>query len=249
LSAAPPRSLLSVAFGDFAGEVWGVAWSQPEPMLLLHLGGEDVSESIELRTPDGAADASAWRLLGPRVELLVEAAGPAVGLGEAEGDGGFEQLSRVRGTATVDGGRSIDCLGRRTLRSQLEPREYDSIRDVSAWFEPDEGLALVSLRPRKARGQSSDDVTAAVLDKSAPRPVAEARLSTTYDERGAPVRAGFELWLEEDDAEQYPRRAAGEAIGRGSRTTVGALDVLAEPLRWHSRGRDGVGVYLLARPQ
>jgi hypothetical protein len=214
----------------------------------LDLGGEDRAHLVELRTFEGAAEADEWRLTGAQTELVVEAAGHAVRLGQTEPSDRVEQLCRVRGTVTGDGGRSVDCLGRRSFRPRVDPRGYDSIRDVSAWFEPDEGLALVSLRPRKARGQSGDEVTAAVLDKSAPRAVTEARLSTTYNELGSPVRAGFELWLEEDDVEQYPRRAAGEAVGRGIRTTVGTLEVLAEPLRWHSRGRDGVGVYLLTRP-
>jgi hypothetical protein len=68
----------------------------------------------------------------------------------------------------------------------------------------------------------------------------------------------IELWLDQDpEVEQFPRRAAGEAlVTRGASAaepTAASVDgepeVQAQPLRCHSRGREGAGVYLLVRPR
>jgi hypothetical protein len=56
----------------------------------------------------------------------------------------------------------------------------------------------------------------------------------------------LELWLADEDSEPYPRRAAAQAVGAGVRGTgEGLQQVSAHLLRWHSRGRNGTGVYLL----
>jgi hypothetical protein len=57
---------------------------------------------------------------------------------------------------------------------------------------------------------------------------------------------GLELWVGDGD-EQFPRRAAGEALGPGEELSAGAMTVRILPLRCHSAGHDGPGVYLLAR--
>jgi hypothetical protein len=70
------------------------------------------------------------------------------------------------------------------------------------------------------------------------------------------VRATLELWLGDDDepaepgqekAAQYPRRAAGEASGRAATHEFGNLALGVQPFRWRAEGRDGAGMYLLAR--
>ena len=119
---------------------------------------------------------------------------------------------------------------------------------MSTWFEPDEGLALMAFRARKAKSHDGDVVTAAVLGPERAAPVEDPRLTTTYDAGGWPIRAGLELWLAgEGEEEQFPRRASGEAAGARAQSAAGELDLRAEPFRWHSRGRDGAGIYILAR--
>jgi hypothetical protein len=56
----------------------------------------------------------------------------------------------------------------------------------------------------------------------------------------------LELWLG-GEQESYPRRAAGESVGLGVSSFPPGLEIHAELLRCHSRGREGTGVYLLAR--
>jgi hypothetical protein len=198
----------------------------------------------------GSEELEDWQLSGEGAELELCAEGePAHSVtpgGEADG---FDQLCRARGRATIDGTEiEVDSLGVRAARSLIDLRAYESIRDVSAWFAPDEGIALVALRPRRARGHSRDEIAAAVLDPAGARTVTDPRISTTYAEDGVPVRAGLELWIG-DDGEQYSRRAAGEAVGAGALAADQDLELRAELFRWHSRGRDGAGVYLLARPR
>jgi hypothetical protein len=167
----------------------------------------------------------------------------------------------------------VDCLGWRSSRDgRIDLDRLGSFRQVSAWFEPGEGLAVLALRPRKARGQESDVVAAAVLETEHPGPVSEPRLSTTYTATGLPLRAGLELWIDdgsdagsereadrgrggedgdgvEPTAHQYPRRASGEALGAYADWKVAEFELHAELFRWHNRGRDGAGVYLLGQHQ
>jgi hypothetical protein len=122
---------------------------------------------------------------------------------------------------------------------------------VSAWFEPAEGIALLASRPRAAVGHDGDVLGAALFEAGHSIPVADPRLSTTYAPTGLPARVSAELWLGGDDeeAQEYPRRAAGESVGVVARSADTCLDVSAEPFRWHARGREGAGVYLLVRPR
>ena len=46
--------------------------------------------------------------------------------------------------------------------------------------------------------------------------------------------------------EQYPRRAAADAVGEAVRVQLDGITVAAWPLLWHSRGEEGAGVYILA---
>jgi hypothetical protein len=124
---------------------------------------------------------------------------------------------------------------------------------LAAWFDRDEALALSASRPRRARGQESDLITASLVESGLARTVIDPRLSTTYAGDGAPSRAGVELWVSEPSEEpdtngERPYRIAGEAAGSAATWSEGELQLAAYPLRCHSHGRDGAGVYLVGRP-
>jgi hypothetical protein len=247
----PPTVLRTLAFGDLARTVWGAAWipdSDGPALTLLGDGGEGTAIS-SLRL--SGEDAGEWRLDGDGAALVVSPAGDPVTV-EAPDDHveGFDQLCRVSGRFELDGAeRPVDCLGLRTSRSGgFDLGKLESVRAVSTWFEPDEGLALVAFRGRKAKSHEGDVITSAVLGPERAAPVEDPRLSTTYTAGGWPVRASLELWLAGDgEQEQFPRRAVGEAIGSQAQAAAGGLEIRAEPFRWHSRGREGAGLYLLAR--
>jgi hypothetical protein len=200
-----------------------------------------------------------WRIEGGGVSLVFTPAGPSGHGGSADSVLQSEdQLCSVDGRL-VDEGSEQQVSGRgwrSTLEGDFDLGGIDSFRQASAWFEPPHGLSLLALRPRQARGQDADLVAASVLESEPLPPVAEPRLSTTYDAAGTPARVGLELWLEADSAgkdpdddsdRQFPRRAAGESIGAGIQWELAGFRLHASLLRWHSRGDDGSGVYLLGQ--
>jgi hypothetical protein len=154
----------------------------------------------------------------------------------------------VAGRLTLAGETvSFDTSGRRGGRAGTEALDgLDSVREVSAWFEPAEAVALLALRPRRTKGHDQDAITAAVIDPEGWPPVTDPRLSTTYTAAGDPAHVGLELWS--DDPESFPRRLAGESTGSRAAASAGGWSVSAERLLCHSRGNEGMGVYLIARP-
>jgi hypothetical protein len=249
MTARGSTAFRTLAFGAIDMSFWGVAWMHGTgPEVFVGVGAGDRAITAAAALHDGG-ESEDWRLEGDGIELTASSNGIGVEPSAAEPASGFDALCRVHGRLLLDGAeRDIDCIGRRGAYAQRSDVErLESIRDVSAWFEPADGLALVALRPRKSRGQDSDLVTAVVFDPDTRHTVDDPRLSTTYTASGQPLRAGLEFWLGDDDEQQHPRRALGEAAGAGAAGQVGRFDVLAQPFRWQSRGRDGAGVYLLAR--
>jgi hypothetical protein len=244
--------LLSVAFGDLALGVWGAGLVLDEQTPFLCVGGRGAVAS-----PEGALHAGEpgepWRLAGDGLELVVEPVGDPVTVSRPDADvEGFDQLCRVSGSFVLDGTeQEVSCRGCRGRRvGERELTQFESLREVAAWFEPGDGLALAAFRPRKAKGQDADLVTASVLDGDGSSAVEDPRLSTTYAADGWPSRASLELWLGGEEEDQHLlRRATGEAAGGRVRAAWGEREVRAELFRWNSRGHDGAGVYLLARSQ
>jgi hypothetical protein len=244
-------ALRTLAFGDLEGTAWGAAWMPGAGgSALAALGAGDArTVAPSLRLTSGAEDGE-WRLDGDGAALTASPAGEPVAVHDTdEHVQGFDQLCRVTGRFELDGAdHAVDCLGLRTSRSgSFDLGKLESVRAVSTWFEPDEGLALMAFRERKAKAHDGDVVTAAVLGPETSPAVEDPRLTTTYDAGGWPVRAGLELWLAGDEHEQLPRRASGEAAGGRAQSAAGELELRAEPFRWHSRGREGAGIYILAR--
>lgn len=248
----------SLAFGDVETGLWGVAWAPAGSDTISVALGEGSEVSLASATLAGSDHAEDWRLEGDGVELVLAPSAPPVSGGEESGLDGFDQLCRAGGRLTLDGEeRELSGLGWRSTRGTLDLKRIESFRQVCAWFEPDECLALLAMRPRRARGQESDLIAASVIDPEPVPAVADPRLSTTYDRDGLPSRAGLELWFEEpaveappeeeQPPEHFPRRAAGEVLAPGVDWVQDDFTLHAAPVRWHSRGRDGAGIYLLGR--
>jgi hypothetical protein len=251
--SSPAAALRTLAFGDVARSVWGAAWIPgSDGSAVATVGGGAVAPVVSSLRVTVAQDGDEWRLDLGHATLVATPAGEVVDVHAAEDDiAGFDQLCRVTGTFVQSGTEhTVDCLGLRSSRTGgFDLGKIDSVRAVSTWFEPDEGLALIAFRGRKAKHHDDDVVTATVLGPEPSPSVEDPRLSTTYDAGGWPIRAGIELWLaaEGEDAPQFTRRAAGEASGARTETAAGELDLRAEPFRWRSRGREGAGMYILAR--
>jgi hypothetical protein len=231
-------ALRIVAFADPEARVWGTAVDAGERAIVFGAAGATGSaaghEAVGFVARDGE-----WLLDGESFELAVA---PSDDGRASTGD----ELCHVRGTVLVDGERvRVDCPGARA-DEPVAVEELNSLRGVWGWFEDHHALAVLALRPRGRDGHEDDRLEATLFDPEETIVVEEPRLSTTYTERGLPSRASLELWIAEGD-EQYPRRAAAEAISPGAGVRASGLAIQVTPMRCHSRGLDGGGVYLLAR--
>jgi hypothetical protein len=246
---AGPDQLRTLSFGDVDGNVWGAGLAAGSAALIV---GDRTGASVHVALPpDGwRAEGATWRLVGDGVELEVQ---PATDERESfphreggEPIRGIQELCRVRGAVSLSGAeRRVDCPGTRSVIDGIEPAALESMRAVAGWFAPDEAFTLLALRAPGSRGQESDLVAATLFDPEGWVPVADPRLSTTYDGAGVPTRVNLELWVSEGDNE-LPRRAAGEAAAPSATATADGMEMRAIPLRCHSRGREGGGVYVLA---
>jgi hypothetical protein len=226
-----------VAFGELDPARWGAALFRAETgagELVLGAPGEATFISVELD-----ASGQAWTLRGDGLELTIAPTGEGA-------------LDRVTGSLTFEDQRhDVDAPASRETLS--DPGELDSLRLLAAWFGDDEALALSASRPRGARGQENDLITASLVESGVARTVIDPRLSTTYTGDGVPSRAGVELWVSEpgeepDTSTERPYRIAGDAAGSGATWSEREFQLAAYPLHCHSHGRDGAGVYLLGRP-
>jgi hypothetical protein len=249
--ATGPDELRTFAFADPDGGLWGAALDAGTPALVF--GAADVTASA------GGAQAIAWsredpnwRLTGDGFELLVSPAPTGeLDVGEARRDGAgddpLEQLCQVSGVLRLDGAEhAVQCPGTRSVATGVDLREIESVRSVSGWFTDDNALSLLALRPAGSAGSDRDLLAATVFAPEGTVTVDEPRLSTTYQGDGLPTRTNLELWIGEGE-DQFPRRAAAVALSSGGEVNAGGVRLRVTPLRCHSRGLEGVGVYLLAR--
>jgi hypothetical protein len=213
----------------------GLDTSTVEPLRRwrLQFAGDDASLDLELEAT------------GPLAEL--DPSHPVARMG---GMVGYDQPVRVSGSAVVrDTHLTVDGLGQRG-HSWGSP-DWDRIelaRTVSAWLGDDLALSLTAVRPAGEDDHAAEAVVASILDRDddgAARTldVADARLSTTYDDEGRQRRAGLELWL---DSNGYARRAAGE-IACGTSLDLGRLRLDCAFFRWRMEGREGFGRYDVLR--
>jgi hypothetical protein len=256
------QELRTLAFGDLDAGLWGIAYvpfgveSGTAYVGALEEGGSTRIEELSFELP-----ATEWQMHADGIDVALEPAGePAQIVVPEHGIQVASQLCHVTGRVTLDGAdRQLDCFGQLGTRAWPEdPATLESLREIVVWFGQDEGVDLVSLRPRRSAGHDRDLVHAVLFEEGHAVPVADPRLSSTYTAAGRPSRASLELWLEDPDEDSpdgddagpphFPRRAAGESVGAGVRTAAGGMDVCAELFRWHMGGREGLGFYLLARP-
>ncbi|HTX47512.1 MAG TPA: hypothetical protein VMD48_14615 [Solirubrobacteraceae bacterium] len=257
MSAAQPGTIRALAFGDLVTGVWGLAGSSAVGAMATF------ADDVELDA--GSADEESLLAAGGLELRFRPTSETAPFLPPTAGIDGHLQLCEVEGAVRVDGvEREVACFG---IRSELRPpvTEIGSARLAAAWFGAGLGTAAVALRPARARGHESDLVACAFVDDGQTLEIDDPRLSTTYTDAGVPLRAGLELWPVEpihDDAAEpdesdeqpqhedepssyYPRRLAGESARDGSELVLPGTTLRAELFRWHTRGREGAGVYVI----
>lgn len=226
-------------FGDRDGDLWGVVVGGEQPRVAV---ARLTDADVELRPADlDVDDEDVWELISAGCELRFERAGATT----ATADGGESSLEpcRVSGSVTFDGERrEFDIGGVRSTALEIDGR--DSLRLFAAWFPAGHEIAALSTRPKGAKGQDRDSLGVIALGEEQPL-VIDPRLSTTYDDAGAPRRVGLELWLGDDaDGDLSPRRVAGASTG----SSVADAGLSAYAFDCVSRGEPGAGIYLLLRP-
>ncbi len=248
MTATSPRELRVVSFGDLDGNLWGSAVDADQPAIVF--GTADGTGSAAGRAAVVLTDdAGNWRLAGEDFELLITAVPDS---SDGTGDGNDHragELCRVSGTVSVAGhDRAVDCVGVRSTGAGLAPKRVQSLRGLSGWFASDHALTVLSLRPPGGDGHELDLLAATVFEPDHWMDVDDPRMSTTFRPGELPARASLELWIS-DGEEQYLRRAAAEAVGDGACVDGDGVSLRVTPLRCHTAGLDGAGVYLLARLQ
>ncbi|HEY3726891.1 MAG TPA: hypothetical protein VGL51_06935 [Solirubrobacteraceae bacterium] len=251
MTATSESGVRIVSFGDLGGGPWGTAVDAGQPAAVFGAGSATGAaggaDALRFSSRDGE-----WELAGDSLQLVITPAEPggesiAASGSATRGPAAVGELCRARGRVVLDGAQTtVDCPATRSDSSVLDRADLDSIRGIWGWFEEQRALALLAFRPRGGSGQEGDRLTATLFDPDQAIDVDEPRLSTTYTADGLPSRASLELWIGEGE-EQYPRRAAAESLGTGAGVSAAGLSLYASPLRCHSQGLDGPGVYLLAR--
>jgi hypothetical protein len=247
MSSRSALALRTVAFGDLDGRLWGAAVRSGHAGLVFGSGDSAAGAS----EPEWTVEDRVWRLTGDGFELHVEPRGEAPA-GDRDGNGsepevrGLQELCRVHGRISLGGVEQIvECGGTRSEVDGLKAEAIGSARVVSGWFGPDEAITVIALRSRRASDHQADLIAATLFDPDGWVPVDDPRLSTTYTQAGDPARTSLELWVS-DGENDFPRRAAGEAAGPSAVVSAGELELRVAPLRCHSRGLEGAGVYVLA---
>jgi hypothetical protein len=165
-------------------------------------------------------------------------------------------LCSLRGSTAA--GRELEGFGCVTLGA-AELGERRLRRGIWICFGAELAFAVATERGRKAGGHGEESVGAFVA-RGAPlvaTALADPRLSSTYREDGQLLRAGLELWEDDDeaDSEENARdraralRVAGETIAAGELDEHGEPSASAAFLIWHHNGREGIGCYLVERAQ
>lgn len=244
--------LRAIAFASDDGSAWGAAVCGGDGWSLVT--GPSTADDGALAVTEEADGGWLLRTEDDGLSLLVVADDPPIAPAADDAEpaapqapfvpGQGPELCRVTGTAS---GRHVQWRG---VRVRMSPpgsakEGVGSARFVAGWFTDGSAVGLIAARPRRHDRPDHDASSATLFDVERWLPVTEPRLSTTYDRSEAPARVTLELWVGEGEHE-YPRRAAGEASDLPSTSAGGHAALQAVPLRCHSRGQEGVGVYVLA---
>ncbi len=237
MSAVKALPLPMAIFGDRDADVWGVLLGGDDPRLAV--AGLSTADVVFVPADLDLEDGEVWTVTAAGCALRVERADATTA---TSGDERELEPCRVSGGVTVEGTeRELDVGGVRSAGLTLEDR--DSVRLFGAWFPGGHEVALLSARPRDARGHDRDTIGVVARGEDHAL-VIDPRLSTTYDPEGEPRRVGIELWLGEDEeGDLWPRRVAGTATG----SRVAHSGYSAHAFACASRGETGAGIYVLAR--
>jgi hypothetical protein len=203
---------------------------------VLASGNGDVA--VELGDGDGHGSA-AVALEGAKAELeLTPLAAPLRVEGELTGGA---ELTLCRALGDLEGPRvrtEIACLAVASRPTTAPPGPLAIQRSIAIVLADGGLVGLLAARPGDAAGHGEEEVAAAMLEPEGEAAVAEALLSTEYDEAGRHRRANLEL-----SRDGRPMvRAAGTIVCGGTLAPTGPRIETAF-FRWSLDGRPGIGRY------
>lgn len=230
-----------LAYADPVAETWGVATLGDQAQMAV--GELARASATAVGNLAAELESDTWTLNTEAGALRVTPQPASVGVPGT--DPGLS-LMRLSGPGPGGGEPELSAPGVRHVGG--DGIKADSIRLLCAWFSPERGMAVLAVRPPRARGQDRDELSAICAGEQDGMSAFDPRLSSTYGENGWLRRVGVELWLgENEEADMYSVRMAGEATGASAVLEADGAIVRAQPFRCHSRGEAGAGVYLLIR--
>jgi hypothetical protein len=225
-----------------------VAVFGPGQPALMSVSEADAGEAPPLRFEEADGGWTATFAMEEFPVFALRGEGPpvwsAVGTPEVE-----RHLARVMvsGESRM-AGEPVPFGGPGQLTVERDPVSADAAvrRELAVWLGEQRTVDLTASARKRGKGHDTESIRAAIVSEE-PRsiePVAESRLSTTYDADERPLRVGLELWPSEDAP--YARRIAGDTLdGRTITVNGDRFDVAF--LRWRMEGDTGIGPYALWR--
>src|SRR5258708_6327925 len=145
---APTMPLSMLAFGDEEDDLWGVIWGARDAVAII--GGSRTGTTVPIDS--APQDAGAVRADGLALEVEVIGECEISYQDESDSDADASdavlvaaQICRITGTASLDSEpQTVDCLGLRLTHTTPDPAGLDSLRQVLAWFAPDDALAVAA---------------------------------------------------------------------------------------------------------
>ncbi|MGA2469838.1 MAG: hypothetical protein ABSG64_04020 [Solirubrobacteraceae bacterium] len=233
-----------------------IAYSFSDPAAGLHSSGVQDSGAVVFadgrQSTAGAArvhrddeQASRWTV---GVDGAYEVDLQAIGLPVTFADGRREWICRVTGGAQL-AGKDVQLSGfGRVALAQTDLGDAGLRRAIWMVFGEELAFALAAERPRRASGHGQELLSAFVLRGAEleATPIADPRLSSTYGEDGRLLRAGLELWRD-DEHEERSLRIGAETLAAGELSPRDGLTTSVAFLVCHHGGTEGIGCYEITR--
>lgn len=234
-----------------------LACSFSAPEAALHSAGVEGAQALvisdgrpaapgPLQVLDADPRAGRWTVAAQGAwEVEFEAIGEPVSFDGAR----REWLCRVSGTAPLAGEeRPLHGVGRVALEAPSIGRA-ELRRSVWMAFGDEVAFLLAAERPPRASGHGQELLSAFVLRgaDAVASPVSDPRLSSSYGADGRLLRAGLELW-QDDEHDDHALRIGAETLAAGElELAAGKLVRSVAFLVCHHHGREGIGCYEITR--
>jgi hypothetical protein len=243
MSGTEAEAAMVCGFWDEKARIAGMGWKLAGAAGGLFARGGDVEAGgAEIEQQPGGA--VRLRLDAGDCEALLTPRGAELGPNGSDPAARGPSFALCDAEVTAGGARPVRCAGH-VSRWREQPTDGTALLRHLAIPAPDGGVVVLAAHRGPGPEDHASEVTSAWLVDREGRSSAfpEALLSTQYDGRGQQVRAGLELWPEDEDAPAM--RAAATLVGAAAREG----GVSAALMSSSAEGTHGLGSYLIWRAQ